>query len=59
MTLAPEDAVVLAETLRRVRNAVGAALVRADGNLNQRDFYDALDAEFKQAQAEAYPEDSA
>lgn len=54
----PEDAVVVSEVLRLVRNAVGACLVRADGNLNQRDFYDALDAEFAEAQRKAYPEET-
>ncbi len=52
-TLSPEDAVVVAEVLRLVRNALGNCAVRADGNVNQRDFYDELDEQFRQAQVDA------
>ena len=55
-TPSPEDALVIVEVLRRVRNAVGDCPVRADGTLNQRDFYDALDEQFKLSEKEAYPD---
>ena len=51
--ISPEDAVVIAEVLRRVRDAVGRLGLRADGNLNQADLYTALDDDYTRALKEA------
>lgn len=47
----PEDAVVIAETLRLLVLAVGGISVRADGNINHRGLYDALVREHERAAA--------
>lgn len=51
--IAPEDRLVIAEVLRRVRDAIGRLGMRADGNLNHADVYAVLDEEFQRAQKEA------
>lgn len=51
--MSPEDAIVVAEVLRRLRDAIGRLGQRADGNLNHADVYAVLDEEFQRAQKEA------
>ena len=51
--LAPEDALVVAEVLRRVRDAVGDCTPRADGNVNLSDLYVALHRGLLKARKEA------
>lgn len=49
----PEDAVVIAEVLRRLADAVGSIPLRADMALNQPDFYRAINDAYHQAFKEA------
>ena len=51
--LAPEDAVVVAEVLRRLCDVVGGLSGRADGNINASEFYEDLLAAYHSARAEA------
>lgn len=49
----PEDALVIAEVLRRVRDAVGRLGIRADGAIDQADLYHALNDDYERASHEA------
>jgi hypothetical protein len=43
------EALVVAEVLRRIRDAVGRLGMRADGALNHADLYRVLDEEYERA----------
>ena len=49
---APEDAIVIAEVLRRVRDAVGGMSQRAGGDINALDLWHALDDAYSEASRE-------
>lgn len=51
---APEDALVIAEVLLRIKNAVGDMPRRADGCVNAHDLWLALDEAFTTAEKEAH-----
>ncbi len=47
------DALIVAEVMRRLADAVGSVPQRTDGNVNQRDFYRVLNDEYHKAFNEA------